>query len=70
METGEEEEVEVKGSDGEGEDEEENKENDKQEIKDLMKGEGIDLVPEDVDVGEIDKLTGVPKQKGKLKMFV
>jgi len=27
------------------------------------------LVPEDLDVSEIDKLTGVPKPGGKLKCF-
>lgn len=31
-----------------------------------MKDEDINLVPEDMSLAEIDKLTGVPKAKGKL----
>ena len=38
-------------------------EEDKQEIENIMKEEDINLVPEDIDVKEIDKLTGVPKGK-------
>jgi hypothetical protein len=32
----------------------------------LIKEEDINLVPEDLDVSEIDKLTGIPKPGGKL----
>lgn len=31
-----------------------------------MKDEEINLVPENVDVSEIDKLTGVPKSNGNI----
>ena len=47
------------------EDEEEvgggNEEEEKKEIDQLMKEEDINLVPEDIDLNEIDKLTGIPK---------
>lgn len=32
----------------------------------LIKEEDINAVPENTDVSEIDKLTGIPKPKGKL----
>ena len=34
-----------------------------------MKDEEINLVPENVDVSEIDKLTGVPKSNGKNNLY-
>ena len=34
-----------------------------------MKEEDINLVPEDMSLAEIDKLTGVPKPKGKTISF-
>jgi hypothetical protein len=40
-------------------------EEEKKEIDDIMKEEQITLVPEDIDVAEIDKLTGLPKNNGK-----
>ena len=40
-------------------------EDDEAEIAKLIKEEDINLVPENTDVTEIDKLTGVPKQNGK-----
>lgn len=40
-------------------------EEEKKEIEHLMKEEDINVLPENVDVSEIDKLTGVPKAKGK-----
>jgi hypothetical protein len=53
---------------GGGEDEEEeeeeaggNEDEEKKEIDQLMKEEDINLVPEDIDLNEIDKLTGIPK---------
>ena len=39
---------------------------DAEEIQKLIKEEDINLMPENTDVSEIDKLTGVPKHKGKL----
>lgn len=48
-------------SDEEEEDEEDANE-EKKEIEQLMKEEDINVVPEDVDLAEIDKLTGIPKQ--------
>ena len=38
---------------------------DEAEIAKLIKEEDITVVAEDIDVSEIDKLTGVPKVKGK-----
>ena len=38
---------------------------DEAEIQKLIKEEDINLVPEDLDVSEIDKLTGIPKPGGK-----
>ena len=38
---------------------------DEAEIMKLIKEEDINAVPENTDVSEIDKLTGVPKPKGK-----
>jgi len=53
----------------EGEDEEVKIEqddlDDEAEIQKLIKDEDINMVPEELDVTEIDKLTGVPKPKGK-----
>lgn len=43
------------------EDEKEDDEEEKKEIEQLMKEEDINLVAENVDVNEIDKLTGLPK---------
>jgi len=39
---------------------------DEAEIMKLIKEEDINTVPENTDVSEIDKLTGIPKPKGKL----
>lgn len=39
---------------------------DEAEIMKLIKEEDINSVPENTDVSEIDKLTGIPKPKGKL----
>ena len=39
---------------------------DEAEIQKLMKEEDINMLPEAMDLAEIDKLTGVPKSKGKL----
>ena len=61
---GEEEEQEVVGEDGgksSDEEEEADEEEEKKEIEQLMKEEDINVVPEDVDLAEIDKLTGIPK---------
>lgn len=33
----------------------------RKEIEQIMKEEDINIVPEDVDISEIDKLTGIPK---------
>jgi hypothetical protein len=55
---------ELGGGDDEEEEEEEaggNEDEEKKEIDQLMKEEDINLVPEDVDLNEIDKLTGIPK---------
>lgn len=41
--------------------EEEDEEEEKREIETLMKEEDINAVPEDVDLAEVDKLTGLPK---------
>jgi hypothetical protein len=41
---------------------------DEAEIAKLIKEEDINMVPEDSDVNEIDKLTGQPKPKGKLSI--
>lgn len=38
---------------------------DEAEIQKLIKEEDINLVPEDLDVSEIDKLTGIPRPGGK-----
>ena len=35
----------------------------------MIKEEDINLVPEDLDVSEIDKLTGIPKPGGKLPPY-
>ena len=43
------------------EDKEEDDEEEKKEIELIMKEEDINILPEDVDVNEIDKLTGIPK---------
>lgn len=64
VEAGEEEEV-LGEKEGEEEDDEEeekgNEEDEKKEIEQLMKEEDINMVPEDIDLAEIDKLTGIPK---------
>ncbi len=56
---------EVVGEENKSEDEEEdeggNEDEEKKEIEQLMKEEDINIVPEDVDLAEIDKLTGIPK---------
>lgn len=49
-----------------GEVEEEEERNDKKEILDFMKEEGIEVASESKDLAEIDKLTGQPKSEGKL----
>ena len=49
------------GDDDEEEEEVGNEEEEKKEIDQLMKEEDINLVPEDIDLNEIDKLTGIPK---------
>ena len=36
-----------------------------EELAKLIKEEDINMVPENTDVSEIDKLTGVPKNNGK-----
>ena len=38
---------------------------DEEEIAKLIKEEDINIVPENTDVSEIDKLTGMPKTNGK-----
>lgn len=38
---------------------------DEAELAKLIKDEDINVVPENTDVSEIDKLTGVPKNNGK-----
>ena len=43
---------------------------DEAEIQKLIKEEDINLVPEDLDVSEIDKLTGIPKTGGKKLIFL
>ena len=48
----------------------EDDEEEKKEIEQIMKDEDINLVPESVDVSEIDKLTGNPKPNGNLKFVV
>lgn len=58
MEDVEEEVKEVEPAEGE---EEEDEEEEKREIETLMKEEDINAVPEDVDLAEVDKLTGLPK---------
>ena len=46
-----------------GKDEEDKDDVDEEaEIAKLIKEEEINMIPEDTDVSEIDKLTGVPKQ--------
>ena len=58
-------EVEVPKEEGEEDEEEEeepvDEEEEKRELDQLMKEEDINLVAEDVDLAEIDKLTGIPK---------
>lgn len=41
-------------------------EEEKKEIEQIMKEEDINLVPEDIDIAEIDKLTGLPKHNDTL----
>ena len=50
-----------KSEDEEDEEEAGNEDEEKKEIEQLMKEEDINIVPEDVDLAEIDKLTGTPK---------
>ena len=38
---------------------------DEAEIATLIKEEDINMLPETIDLAEIDKLTGIPKLKGK-----
>ena len=38
---------------------------DEEELAKLIKEEDINMVPENTDVSEIDKLTGIPKNNGK-----
>jgi len=45
----------------EEEEEEVDEEEEKREIENLMKEEDINAVPDEVDLAEIDKLTGIPK---------
>ena len=40
------------------------------EIAKLIKEEDINVVPENTDVSEIDKLTGLPKGNGKLILSI
>ena len=40
-------------------------EDEEAELAKLIKEEDINMVPENTDVTEIDKLTGMPKQNGK-----
>ena len=40
------------------------------EIAKLIKEEDINVVPENTDVSEIDKLTGLPKGNGKLFLLI
>ena len=40
------------------------------EIAKLIKEEDINVVPENTDVSEIDKLTGLPKGNGKLFLSI
>ena len=47
-----------------------NEEEEKKEIDQLMKEEDINLVPEDVDLAEIDKLTGTPKSNDLILALV
>jgi hypothetical protein len=42
---------------------------DEAEIQKLIKEEDINMLPEAMDLAEIDKLTGVPKLKGKNKTY-
>lgn len=51
----------TKNSDGEEVEDAE----DKAELQRLIKEEDINVIPEDTDVSEIDKLTGVPRPNGK-----
>ena len=39
--------------------------NEEAELAKLIKEEDINMVPENTDVSEIDKLTGMPKSNGK-----
>ena len=50
-----------KSEDEDDEEEPANEDEEKKEIEQLMKEEDINIVPEDVDLAEIDKLTGIPK---------
>ena len=56
-----EEETKSEGNDDDDEEEAGNEDEEKKEIEQLMKEEDINIVPEDVDLAEIDKLTGIPK---------
>ena len=55
--------IEEAGEEGDGKDEDETEAKD---IQQILKDEDINLVPEDQDVSEIDKLTGVPTRKDTL----
>lgn len=48
----------------------EDEEEEKKEIEQLMKEEDINVVAEDVDVNEIDKLTGQPKPNDIIQALV
>lgn len=52
------------------EDEKEDEEEEKKEIEQLMKEEDINIIPEDVNVNEIDKLTGNPKGNDIIECLV
>ena len=43
---------------------------DEAEIQKLIKEEDINMLPEAYDLAEIDKLTGIPKLKGKIKLIL
>ena len=63
---------EVVGEDGKSEDDEDegNEDEEKKEIEQLMKEEDINVLPEDVDLAEIDKLTGIPKSNDLILALV
>jgi hypothetical protein len=58
-------EVEVEAEGGEEIKEEKDDADDEAEIAKLIKDEDINMIVEDTDVTEIDKLTGQPRPKGK-----